>query len=143
MMTKLCLFFVLALFGGTSIGASPTQGPGAKHLGDIRVKHAEVPDYPEIARTARISGTVEVEITVKDGAVSNAKVKSGPRMLARAALENIKTWVFYSSANTTIVSTFIYRLSTGQSVDPQNPTVELQLPLMVRITAAPVVLHTR
>jgi hypothetical protein len=37
---------------------------------------------------------------------------------------------------------FIYQLETKEPLDPQNPKVELQLPLLVKITAVPVQLDT-
>ena len=94
--------------------------------------------YPQLARTARISGTVQVQVTVKDGKVVNTTVKSGPPMLGSAAVENIQTWRFHPLVNATFTTKFIYQIETKEALDPQNPTVELQLPLLVRITAVPV-----
>jgi TonB family protein len=65
---------------------------------DLRLEHADVPMYPQIARTVGISGTVEVQVTVMDGKVTNTEVKSGPPILARAAVENIQSWRFYRSS---------------------------------------------
>jgi hypothetical protein len=52
--------------------------------------------YPQLARTARIFGTVEVQVAVKDGKVVSTEVKSGPPVLAQATVENIRTWRFLS-----------------------------------------------
>ena len=110
---------------------------------DLRLIHADVPLYPQLARTARASGTVQVEVTVKDGDVVNAEVKSGPPMLTSATVENIRTWRFNPLVNATFTARFIYRLETDKTLDPQNPKVELQLPLLAKITAVPVMLDSQ
>jgi periplasmic protein TonB len=51
------------------------------------------PRYPEIARQARISGTVVLQATIsKTGQIINLKVVSGPAMLQQAALEAVQQW---------------------------------------------------
>ena len=110
---------------------------------DLRVEHADVPMYPQLARTARIWGTVQVQVTVKDGKVVSTEVKSGHPMLAPAAVENIQTWRFHPLVNATFTSKFIYEIETKEPINPQNPKVELQLPLLVKITAAPVLLDSQ
>jgi TonB family protein len=45
--------------------------------------------YPPLARQARISGDVKIQLEVKrDGSVAQAKILSGPPMLQQAALES-------------------------------------------------------
>jgi periplasmic protein TonB len=54
-----------------------------------------IPDYPPIARAAGISGIVRLIGTIgKDGAIQNLQVISGHPMLARAALEAVRQWVY-------------------------------------------------
>jgi len=110
---------------------------------DLRLEHADVPMYPQLARTARIFGTVQVQVTVKDGKVVSTEVKSGHPTLASATVENIQTWRFYPLVNATFTTKFIYLLETKAPLDPQNPKVELQLPLLVKITAVPVTLDSK
>ncbi len=51
------------------------------------------PVYPDIAKTARVSGTVVLDATVsKAGAVESLRVVSGPPMLRQAALNAVRTW---------------------------------------------------
>jgi protein TonB len=51
------------------------------------------PTYPQIARTARVSGTVVLQATIsKSGAIEGLHVVSGPDMLRQAALDAVRTW---------------------------------------------------
>ena len=52
-----------------------------------------IPQYPIIAKTARIEGTVELQATIsKSGTIENLRVIRGPAMLQQAAIEAVKTW---------------------------------------------------
>jgi periplasmic protein TonB len=54
-----------------------------------------LPEYPPIARAARISGVVRLIGTIgKDGTIRNLQLVSGHPMLARAALEAVQQWVY-------------------------------------------------
>lgn len=51
------------------------------------------PVYPTIAKSARVSGTVELHAVIsKTGTIENLQVVSGPAMLRPAALEAVRTW---------------------------------------------------
>jgi len=53
------------------------------------------PVYPAIARQLGKEGTVELLATIdKDGEVSKVKVLKGDAMLARAAVDAVKEWVY-------------------------------------------------
>lgn len=53
------------------------------------------PVYPEIARLAKVQGTVRFKTIIgTDGAVQNLELESGPTMLAQAAIEAIRQWTF-------------------------------------------------
>jgi outer membrane biosynthesis protein TonB len=143
MIKKVLLVLVIVVTSLVTAQTGATQDQQAAQHPDLRLEHADVPMYPQLARTARILGTVEVQVTVKDGKVVSADVKSGPPVLARATVENIQTWRFYRLVNATFTTKFIYQLETRETLDPQNPKVELQLPLLAKITAVPVHLDTR
>ena len=54
-----------------------------------------IPEYPPIARTARISGVVRLIGTIgKDGAIQNLQLVSGHPLLARAAMEAVQQWIY-------------------------------------------------
>lgn len=143
MMRKLLPTLAIAVIGSVLAQTAATQNQQVEQHRDLRLEHADVPMYPQLARTARIFGTVEVQVTVKDGKVANTEVKSGPPVLARATVENIQTWRFYHLVNATFTTKFIYQLETKEPLDPQNPKVELQLPLLVKITTVPVPLDSQ
>jgi protein TonB len=51
------------------------------------------PQYPAVAKAARIQGTVIVGVVIsKDGLVKEAAIVSGPPLLQQAALDAVKTW---------------------------------------------------
>jgi periplasmic protein TonB len=57
-----------------------------------RVSGAE-PQYPAIARAARVQGTVVLNATIsKAGTIENLRVMTGPAMLVPAAEEAVRTW---------------------------------------------------
>jgi len=54
-----------------------------------------VPAYPEIAKRARVSGTVHLlGIVGRDGRIEQLQVLSGPALLAQAAVDAVKQWVY-------------------------------------------------
>jgi protein TonB len=54
-----------------------------------------IPDYPALARTARISGVVHLVGTIaKDGTIRNLQLVDGHPMLAQAAISAVAQWVY-------------------------------------------------
>jgi protein TonB len=54
-----------------------------------------IPEYPAMAKAARISGIVRlIGVIGKDGAIRDLRLVSGHPMLARAALEAVQQWVY-------------------------------------------------
>jgi TonB family protein len=51
------------------------------------------PVYPQIAKTARVTGTVVIQAVIsKTGTIDDLHVVSGPEMLRQAALDAVRTW---------------------------------------------------
>jgi protein TonB len=51
------------------------------------------PQYPAIARAARIQGTVVLQATIsRSGTIENLRVISGPPMLQQAAMDAVRSW---------------------------------------------------
>lgn len=54
-----------------------------------------IPEYPALARSARISGVVRlVGIISKDGTIRDLQLVSGHPLLAHAAMEAVRQWVY-------------------------------------------------
>ena len=55
--------------------------------------HGVKPQYPTIAREARVQGTVVLKVIIaKDGTIQNLQLVSGSPLLAPAAIEAVKEW---------------------------------------------------
>jgi len=60
-----------------------------------RLVRKVIPEYPQIAKSARISGVVRLIGTIgKDGTIQNLQVVSGHPMLTRAALDAVRQWIY-------------------------------------------------
>ncbi len=147
----LCCFTLMLLVSGAVAQAVPHKQGHANGVSKLAtttnanrdealtVQHADVPSYPPIARTARVSGTVQVLVTVKDGLVINAKANSSANpLLVNAATDNVKTWKFSPQTDATFQTTYVYQLEKEEISILDNPHIEMQLPTIVRITARPI-----
>ncbi len=78
----------------------PSKTPEKPHLmgGDVmqaRLIHKVVPAYPEIARRARVSGTVRlVGVIAKDGTIEQLQVVSGNPLLVPSAVNAVRQWIY-------------------------------------------------
>jgi TonB family protein len=56
------------------------------------------PAYPEVAKHARLSGTVKVEVLIApDGTVKNVRVIGGHPLFVDATIEALKKWKYVPS----------------------------------------------
>jgi periplasmic protein TonB len=83
-----------------------TRGPAAVKLaeGNKRISISSgvmagnlivrtMPDYPAIARAARVSGVVVLQATIStSGEIKNPHAVSGPGMLQQAAIDAVRSW---------------------------------------------------
>jgi hypothetical protein len=111
-----------------------------------------------VARSAHISGTVEIQVTVEKGAVVDGEVKSvdiqiadparravydeeakmkAGQSLSNPSLANVKTWQFQSEDRATFLVRYIYRIEGDPTPLPENPRIELDLPRVVTVIARP------
>lgn len=87
---------------GSVMSSVPTAMPKAATPQRVRVSqgvsqglliHKVQPQYPPLARQARIQGVVVLQALIgKDGSIQNLHVVSGHPMLTNAALEAVKEW---------------------------------------------------
>jgi periplasmic protein TonB len=95
------------ILGGIPSAAPPPPPPPKKEVPKPsivnvggRVQAAKLvrnpqPVYPQIARQARISGTVELAAIIgEDGHIQSLNVVSGHPLLRQAALDAVKQWVY-------------------------------------------------
>lgn len=62
---------------------------------DSQIVHNVQPAYPPDAMDARIQGVVRIKLTIgKDGHVENARLLSGHRLLAPAALQAVRQRIY-------------------------------------------------
>lgn len=124
---------LLALSAAQVIWAQETKSPEY-----LLVVQGELPLYPALAKAARVSGSVRLQVTVRDGEVVAVQATSGNPLLASPTTANVKTWKFHKTVNATFATTFTYQLEKEESPEASNPTtIELELPTSVKITAKP------
>jgi hypothetical protein len=99
------------------------------------VESAQVPRYPSMAYRSGISGEVDIEVKVRDGKVVETTAKSGDRMLSMETEENIRSWKFSPDVTWTFTTKFIYSLERPPIREHRKPKIELELPMLVKITA--------
>ncbi len=94
------LLLVLGVGAAAALAQGVTQASPPERVGDNvsrpEIIHQVAPVYTELARRARVSGTVIVEAIIDEqGDVVNTRVLKGqPLGLDQAAVEAIKTWKF-------------------------------------------------
>lgn len=88
------------IIGGTGAGLPPPpKAPTPKSIrvgGNVAAAnliHQVTPQYPAIAKTAHISGTVLLHAVIgKDGTVQDLQYVSGPPLLMRSAMDAVRQW---------------------------------------------------
>jgi TonB family protein len=97
----------------------------------------EGPIYPVLATQAGIEGTVKVRISLDgDGKVSAVEAASGHRLLADAATENVRSWVFVrcGEAASNIEFTYAFKLE-GETYARPRTRFRYEHPYRVTVTA--------
>lgn len=131
------LIFALVALAPFPVTAQDNPKPNRK----LRVLHSDTPIYPQIARTARVQGQVTILVTVVDGLVTDTQI-TGVRipLLERSTTDNIKSWRFNASVNTTFTTTFRYVIN-GKSFH-NRIKIKKRLPYFVQIQSDPVPVET-
>jgi len=141
-MARLVKFFGLLVLCG---------GLGAPTRSDPCVVFLVTPSYPPLARTARITGTVdlrvylrctgEVEAVDLIGVRSNARPDTGNAWLSETATNNIKAWVFDPAPEGCVAARqldvqYVFKLEGEPAYYPDTRTT-LRLPHIVEVVARP------
>jgi protein TonB len=87
------------IIGGTGAGLPPPPKVTPKsirvggNVAQANLIHQVTPQYPAIAKTAHISGTVLLHAIIgKDGTVQDLQYISGPPLLMRSAMDAVRQW---------------------------------------------------
>jgi TonB family protein len=84
----------------TTLSNLPADAPRPE--GTRRVEHTVPPEYPEIAKRMRLTGTVQVEALVKpDGTVKEVTVVGGHPVLADALVHAVMQWKYQPASRET------------------------------------------
>ena len=68
-----------------------------------KIKLRAQPVYPELARRMKLSGVVRIELAIApDGKVKSAKVLGGHPLLAEAAMDAVRRWVYEPAHDQTV-----------------------------------------
>lgn len=126
-MRPLQIVALLSLLFVSAVHVTAQQTPNA--LPPV-IYHGE-PIYPAIARTAHIVGDVSVRITTDGKSVTDAVAESGPELLQKAAVDNVRTWKFVAHTPGTFHVTFRYKIISGIE------TSFLEVPGVVQISIEP------
>jgi protein TonB len=75
--------------------ATPQKVRVSQGVSEGLLLHKVTPNYPPLAKQARIQGSVQLQATIgKDGSILNLHVVSGHPMLTQAALDAVKQWKY-------------------------------------------------
>jgi protein TonB len=80
--------------------ADPPKPPAKPTIvgGDVqaaKLLKKVVPVYPQLAKQARVSGTVQlIGVIAKDGTIQQLQVASGHPLLVKAALDAVRQWIY-------------------------------------------------
>lgn len=73
----------------------PTRVRMGGNVQSAKLMHEVEPEYPMLAREARIQGVVRLQaIIAKDGSVQNLSLLSGQPLLVQAAMNAVKQWLY-------------------------------------------------
>ncbi len=127
------ILLMLATGATSSIAQQRTTPP--------TVVAAAVPFYPRTTQMAHIEGVVRLRISTDGTRPSSIEIESGQPMLAQAAKENVKTWLFEEHSPTTFETTYRYKLlHSGCDAkctcdSTEKDSVLLKLPAEVEVSA--------
>jgi len=126
----------IAKVDGVISGAA--GGVGVNRDGDDtaapKLEHAVPPEYPPLAKMARVQGDVALVVTVdEDGEVADVKVVSGHPLLVKAALDAVSQWRYAKPPITPLhfdvtVHFELPKETKGQSSRPAADKSAAQLP---------------
>jgi TonB family protein len=87
--------FFFTCCAGCGAGRPTTSSPHRPGVAASLLQEAPIPVYPPLAKVAGVQGTVKMQIQIgSDGHVEQIKILSGHPLLAPAAVEAVKGYVY-------------------------------------------------
>lgn len=115
----LVLLFALALASCSSVIAQ-VQAESGVRKSEVVLSKLSPPIYPRLAQQARITGTVEIELRIRqDGTIDSAQIISGHPMLRDAALESARQSLFECKECAQAITS--YTLAYRFTIIPRDP----------------------
>jgi len=75
--------------------ATPQKVRVSQGVSEGLLLHKVTPQYPPLAKQARIQGSVILQATIgKDGSIQNLRVQSGHPMLTQSAIDAVRQWKY-------------------------------------------------
>jgi protein TonB len=75
--------------------ATPQKVRVSQGVSEGLLLHKVTPNYPPLAKQARIQGSVVQQATIgKDGSIQNLRVQSGHPMLTQSAIDAVRQWKY-------------------------------------------------
>jgi TonB family protein len=109
------------------------QAPAVK----LGLRSFVAPQYPAVARQARIEGEVRLSVSLdKEGRVAYVDSAEGPEILVAEARSNVVSWSYTSSDHLGKVEiTYVFALKKPEKQAPPIPRIELVSPTRIVITS--------
>jgi len=118
----------------------------ADHPPTAAPMHILAPRYPAIAKTAHITGEVDVQVKINaDGSVGETTAVSGPGLLYGASEDTVRQWRFARPSNAPLVGHVFcdYKLNPAVENATSDVVVTFDLPNRVTILATPELIHAQ
>jgi hypothetical protein len=97
----------------------------------------QCPKYPSMAKSARVQGMNQLQVTTDGHRVTDVKVKSGHPLLVPAASENVRTWKFADHPPMTFEVDYFYVFQGEFKRDPVTKcSAQMELPTKVTVSTS-------
>ena len=94
----------------------------------------DCPQYPSLAKSARIVGIVQLDVATDGHTVADVKLRLGHPMLATDAITNLRSWKFADHKPTTFTVTYHY-VNGKRKRDPVTKCdARMELPTNVTVS---------
>jgi TonB family protein len=122
------LFWVLVACSGLVAQEPPAQ---------LGLRTFEAPEYPTVARQARIQGEVHLRLTVGgDGKIVSVESSTGPAILVAQAKSNVLQWTYTPTGQPMKLEVvYTFRLEKPEMERTPTPRIHLESPVHIIISS--------